>query len=428
MKKNENRVVITGIGPLTAGGSGKDEVWRAIEAKKTGLVQKKYEIDGSEVGTFHVHQIADFNLDDYEINKQALNEVVTWKEGDEITDLYYFLATIQMAIKDSGLKIEGDNEKSTGLIIAHENLGLDHFYTKVIDELSKGSQTKKEFFKQFYDKFKRTGYELQTFMSLHHIAKVFDIHGFSLFINNACASGLFALEAAADIIRSGKCERMIVAAVDHSSVFKHVWFNGVGMLAPDGKIKPFANKRDGFTIGDGGAALVLESFESARKRKADIYAEYKGGSFVLEGWKVTYPDITNDYYEKILNEAIDLAGIDTSLVDLVVPHGVGTKITDRYEANAISKVFSKNKTKPLISAFKPYIGHTLGSTALLETAIMLMALKNKKIPPTLNCENVDSSLSINVLQEMTNNSNAKHAIKTACGFAGYNGACVFGVV
>jgi len=432
--RNKERIVITGIGTLTASGSGPDEVWRAVENKKTGLVKKEYEMDGESLGKFYVHEIQDFDINRYDIDKSVLSEIENWKIGDKITDFYYFLAVIKMALKDGEFSINEKNNRSTGIILAHENMGFDHFYRKVIDELSYTNgengrpKNRKEFLEAFYAKFHRTGYELQSFMALHHIAKVFDIHGYSLFINNACASGLFALEAASDAIKSGKCDKMIVASVDHCSIFKQMWFRNVNMRAKDGRIKPFASDRDGFTIGEGGAALIMERLEDALKRKARIYAEYAGGAFVLEGWKVTYPDISNDLYKKMIVDAISVSAVKPSDIDLIVPHGVGTSITDKYEAKAITDVFGKDKKKPIVTALKPYIGHTLGSTALLETALLLIGLNKDKVPPTLNCENEDKALGLNILKELISADGMKAVIKTACGFAGFNGACVFSVL
>lgn len=433
--RKENRIVITGIGALTAGGNGKNEVWDAIVNRRTGLVRKEYKLEDANVGKFYLHEIKNFNINDYDINRQVLNEIKTWKKGEEILDLYYFMAVIRMALDDSTLGITTKNKHMVGLMLAHENIGHGHFYWKIINEMSftekdisKRPTTKKKFLDEFYKKFHRTGYELQSFMSLHHIAKVFDIHGFSLLLNNACASGLFAIESAADAIRSGKCKQMVVAVVDHSDIFKQMWFRDTSMCAKDGRIKPFAADRDGFTLGDGGAALVLENMDSAIKRKAEIYAEYLGGSFALEGWKVTYPDITNDLYKNMIMNAAKFAKVKISDIDLVVPHGVGTKITDAYEAKAICEVFREENRKPVITALKPFIGHTLGSAALLETAIMLIGLKNRKIPPTLNCENVDTKLGIEILKKMKNTENVKIMMKTACGFAGYDAACIFRLI
>lgn len=429
--KRTKRIAVTGIGPLTAGGSGNDEVWRAIEAKRTGVVRKEYRIGDETAGNFFVHAIPSFSIDGYGFSRQVLDEIKAWKGGEEIEDINYFLATIAMALKDSGAAADDAATRRTGLVAAHENIGQDHFYAKVIDELSFTGDgdarpaTKKGFLQAFYAKFRKTGYELQTFMSLFHIVKALGIHGYSVFLNNACASGLYALEAAADVIRSGKCDRMVVAAVDRSSIFKQMWFSDIDMLAKDGRIKPFAADRDGFTIGDGGAALVLEGLDDARARGARVYAEYLGGGFTLEGWKVTYPDISNDYYRKAIIDALAVAGLQAADVDLVVPHGVGTTITDRYEARAMVDIFGKAPARPVISALKPYTGHTLGASALLETAIMLLALDRKKIPATMYCGEVDRKLGIEVLQADRPADGMKVALKIACGFAGFNGACLF---
>ena len=298
MNKPES-VVVTGVGPLAAGGSGKDGLWSSVMEARTGLVRKRYAIGAEDVGTFYLHEISGFDINGYGLDKRALDDIRSWKEGDEIVDLLYFLAVIKMAMDDSSLKIDDASGAVTGVVLAHENIGLDHFYWNVVTEMGhrgagEAARAGKAFFDRFYSKFKRTGYELQTFMPLFHIAKAFGLHGYSLFLNNACASGLYAIEAAADAIRSGKCDAMVVAAVDRSSVFKHVWFDELKMFAKDGLIKPFARGRDGFTLGDGGAAMVLESAASAARRKARVYAEYAGGSFTLEGWKVTYPDISSD--------------------------------------------------------------------------------------------------------------------------------------
>jgi 3-oxoacyl-(acyl-carrier-protein) synthase len=432
---NNSHIVITGIGPLTAGGSGKGDVWDSVKKRRTGLAGKIYEIGNESVGEHYVHEIRDFSIDDYDIDKSALGAIRDWKEGEDIVDLLYFLATARMALDDSRLKIDESSGRSIGLILVHENIGQDHFYRKVIDELSftgkdkvDRPETKKEFLKKFYQKFRRTGYELQSFMTLHHVAKAIGVHGYSLFLNNACASGLFAIEAAADIVRSGKCKQVIVTAVDRSSIFKQMWFDEVKMLSKDGKIRPFAADRDGFTIGDGGAALVIESMDTALQRKAQIYAEYAGGGFCLEGWKVTYPDIGNDFYKDCMQRAMAVADVDPKEVGLIVPHGVATNITDSYEARAINDVFGTMDRKPIVSALKPYFGHTLGSSALLETAVMLLGLRNGAIPPTLNYEKPDKGIELNIIRDMASGSEIKVAMKTACGFAGYDGACIFRII
>ena len=429
--KKDKKIVVTGLGPLSAIGKGKEELWNSILKGKTGISLENYKVDGESLASFYVHRIKNFNIDDFSIDKNLLKDIKAWKAQENPIDLFYLLAVVKLALLDSKIDYNDTEAISrTGLLLTHENPGLDQFYNEIIDEtydlLAKQKKpiSKKEYLLEFYRRFDKRGYELQTFMPLFHVAKAFNIHRYSIFLCNACASGLFAIESAADIIRSGKCDSMVVAGSDYTSIFKHLWFKNLDMYPKDGKTKPFAKNRDGFVTGDGGAGIVLEDMESAVKRKAHIYAEYLGGGFDLEGWKVAIPNISGDSYKIAMEGAIRNSNINKGDIDLIIPHGVGTQVTDAYEAKAITGVFGKNPKKPLITAFKPYIGHKLGSTALLEMAIMLMAVEYQKIPPVLNSETIDPKLNIEPIKKMTS-AKPEVVMKTACGFAGYNAAVTF---
>ncbi|MBU1113404.1 MAG: hypothetical protein KKH93_05980 [Candidatus Omnitrophica bacterium] len=423
---DSQRVVITGIGPIASIGIGKDEVWSSVTEGKTGLKSEEYSISDKASQKFYLHKAKDFKLCDLGIDKAVLNDIQTWKDEEIGKDLKYILGVVKLALDDSRLSFDPkDTKNKVGLVLTHENPGLDDFYQKVIDESfdllkNNSSISKEEYFKGFFGKFQKRAYDLQTFMFLYHAAKAFGFHGYSLFINNACASGLYALEAAADIIKSGKCQAVISAGVDLTSIFKLLWFKGIGMYAEDGLIKPFSKDRNGFVFGEGGAGIVLESLESAKKRKAHIYAEYSGGGFSLEGWKVTIPDLNGDSYKKALSEALTKAQKET--IDLLVPHGVGTTVADSHEAKAINEVFGR--IKPPITALKPYVGHNLGSCCLLETAILMMALEKGFIPATLNVKETDPKLGIDLVTA-PKKSNLKTIVKMACGFAGYDACVVF---
>jgi len=419
---NNKRIVITGLGPFSAIGMGKDEVWDSVLRGHTGLTQEKFTLGGKLIDKYFVHRLKEFNIEQFHINKRILADILQWKDQKEPRDLFYLMAAAKLAFDDSKINID---KNRIGLVLAHENPGLDEFYRDIVDELYKLKQKDKvTFFKGVNEGFSKRGHDLQTFVFLYFIAKALDIHGYSLFLNNACASGLFAVEAGADIIRSGKCDCVIVAAADKSSIFKQSWFRRLGMYPKDGLIKPFAKNRDGFVLGDGGAGIVLESLSSALKRKAHIYAEYLSGAFHIEAWKISVPDMTSNSYSTIIKFALKNSGVNKKSIDLLVPHGVATSVSDAYEAKAIRDVFGKNPKKPLITAFKPYIGHNLGSSALLETVILLLSLENNIIPPTLNCQIPDSKLSISPVKDLIK-TKLKTVMKIACGFAGFNGAAVF---
>ncbi len=428
----ERRVVITGIGPLASTGIGKDAFWKGILKKQVGLKTREFKVDGELWDSFYIHEMDDFDIENFNIEEEVIKDIKTWKKGREDKDLFYLLAAVKLAIDDSGISYDGD-DNNIGLFVTVEHPGFEPFCEGLIKEVFSYLEahsvdknfSKNKMFRHLYERFMQNGYDLQTFMYLFFIAKVFGIHGYSLFNNNACASGLFALESAVRQIKFGGSNIVLLAGGDYAgTMFKHLWFKELGLYAEDGKTKPFSKNADGIVLGDGASALVLENLEHALNRKAHIYAEYLGGGFSLEGWKVTMPKIGSPSYQNTIKSALIKANLKPEDIDLVNPHGVAIKVTDGYEAKAITDVFGKNSKKPFISAFKPYVGHNLGGCAVLEIIILLLSMENNLIPPTLNCEEVEPKYNVNLIRELTPYP-LKTTVKLSCGFAGYNGAVIF---
>jgi 3-oxoacyl-[acyl-carrier-protein] synthase II len=232
------------------------------------------------------------------------------------------------------------------------------------------------------------------------------------------------LEAASQIISNNQIEAVVVACSDHPDIYKYVWFKELGIYSNDGIIRPFCRDSNGLVFGDGGVAITMEELEHAEKRNAPIYAEYLGGGFDLEGWKITAPQIGSNSYQKAMQKALQQTRVEKAQIDLLCPHGVGYQVIDYYESKAITDIFGKNPKKPLITTFKPYVGHCLGASALLEVAIMLLSLKNNLIPPTLNVEKPDPKFNISLVKEKAVKE-IKTAMKICCAFAGYNAATLF---
>ncbi|MBP7056099.1 MAG: hypothetical protein KBB52_04540 [Candidatus Omnitrophica bacterium] len=421
------------MGPICSLGIGIDDVWSSMLKKKTNLVKHSYRLHDDLWGSYFLHKMDGLDMGSFKLDARALSfvrEMRGFKKED--ADLDYFLAAVKLALQDSSLYYEEDND--IGLVLTHENPGMESFFEDVIasvygqmEMLAKAAGSvvdKLEIAKNIYRDCESAGYSLQTFSYLYSVAKVFGLHGYSIFINNACASGLFAIEAAANQLRSGLNSAVIVAAVDNpTKAYKYEWFRSKGLYAEDGMIRPFSRDKSGVVFGDGGAAIVMETLCNAKKRGARVYAEYKGGGFSLEGWKITVPDVTSGYYEKSLNRALSTSGLTQADIDLINPHGVGMKLTDSHEAATINRVFGGRK--PYVSALKPMVGHNLGGSALLETVLILQALKSNMVPPTLNCENYDEKHSLNIVTDFKP-VELSTVVKMACGFAGFNGAVVFG--
>lgn len=414
-------------------GAGNDEIWASLRGLRLNLVREHYAIGNEKWDSFYLHKMPRFDIDSFDLpdrNLKFIKEIRTVKRED--TDLYYLLAVIKLALDDSRLAYDTEHN-DVGLIISHENPGVEIFFEELVDSIRSMFDESKKKGKElsglelarnlYHSGCEERGYNLQTFSYLFCAAKVFDLHGYSLYLNNACASGLFGIEAAARQIRDGGSPVVIVAAVDNpTKIYKYLWFKRQGMYAEDGITRPFSNDRSGVVFGDGGAALVLEDLEHARKRGAPIYAEYLGGGFSLEGWKITVPNVTEDYYARSFRKALRAARIKPEEIDFVNPHGVGMKVTDTYEAKTINAVFGRRR--PPVSAFKPLIGHNLGGSALLETGLALLALKHGTIPATLNCENIDTRLGLNIVRDTTK-ADVRTVAKMSCGFAGFTGVTLF---
>lgn len=425
----EKRVVVTGIGPLTSIGIGKDSLWSALVEGKTNIKLEEWFVDGELWERFYLHKIDNFDIEKFNIDKNTLQEIKDWKDGEDIIDLYYLLAAVKLALEDSKLEYNPE-DNDIGCVVTHENAGLEQYISKCIDvsfaKIKKKSDpiTKRQFSEKYHYATVKSAYDLQTFMVMFHILRTFKIHGYSLFVNNACSSGLYALEVASQIIKTGRSSAVIVASADYPRIYKYLWFKDLNMYAEDGRIKPFSKKSNGIVFGDGGCGLVMEDWEHAVKRKAKIYAEYLGGGFSQEGWKVIYPKVGDDFYQRAIREAIRFSKIDKKEIDLVCAHGVGNAVIDRYEAKAITDIFGTNPKRPLVTTFKPYIGHNLGGSNLLETAILLLCLESNLVLPVLNVEETHPKMEMDVAKEKVK-LELKTVLKICCAFAGYNAAVVF---
>ena len=426
----EKRVVVTGIGPITSIGIGKDSLWKSLLDGRTNIKLEETFIGDELWDKYYFHKVDNFDISKFGINNGLLDWVKDWKEGDEVVDLYYIIAAIKLALDDSELNYSPHEENDFGLVLTHENMALTPLISKISDRAFKmlkdesSGLSKKEFYEKIYKECFKSGYDVQPFMTLFHIAKVFNVHQHSLFICNACASGLYAIETASEMIKKGHNSTVVVAASDHPDIYKYIWFRDLGIYSKDGVIKPFSKDNKGLAFGDGGIAIVVEELEHAKKRNAPIYAEYLGGGFSLEGWQVTFPKIGSDLYQRAISKAFEQSNVSKDEIDLLCPHGIGSHVIDYYESKAITDTFGIKPKRPLITAFKPYVGHNLGGSALLETAILLLSLKNETIIPTLNSDNTNPAYNISLVREKIKKK-LKTVMKICSAFAGYNAAAIF---
>jgi len=422
----DRRIVVSGVGPITPIGIGKNALTDGILARRSGLILRESKLSEKIWDKSHVHSVEDFDINKFNIDIDDLEYIQNWKEGEHNRDLLFLLAAVKLALEDS--QIDFRNQSSDlSMIVTHENPGLEQCLMKTYDAAfeiynKNGNLKKHDFFDAVFQKTMKSGYDSQSFMTLFFLARTFNVKNYSLFINNACASGLYSIEAAADLIKLGKAKQVIVVAGDCQDVLKTIWLKSIKMYAEDGKIKPFDKEAQGFVMGEGSVALILEEYDSAKKRGAPIYAEYLGGGFRLEGWGVTTPMIGGQSYQEAMKDALASSQMGREDIDLICAHGVGTPVSDYYEAKAITDVFGAHQVP--VTALKPFVGHNLGGSNLMELVILLLGLEKKIIPPILNTKNPNLDLKLSLATEETKQ-DVEIFMKTCCAFAGYNAAGIF---
>lgn len=432
MFKNR-RIVITGVGPITAIGIGKDHLWDSIKHKRSNVILEDHYLDGEHWGSFHIAKVFDFEIENFGLPSGVVASLKR-RQADSSRDLLYLTAASKLALDDSRLSYDRE-DNNLGLILTCENPGQDDLVCRIIDSIigivegrapEMHGQTKRDFIQTMYEQFEKRVYNLQSFMYLHYVSNALGLHGAPLFINNACASGLYALESAGQQIRCGNAEVVVVAGGDNPSFMtRYLWFKRLGLYAEDGLMRPFDKNRHGIVFGDGAAAIVLEDMDHALERGAPIYGEYLGGGFTQDAWKVTVPSMTTNFYAKAFKQALTNSGLRPEDIDLLNPHGASTSIGDKYEALTINEIFRGSSKLPMISAFKPFVGHNLGGSALTELIILLLSMKDNYVPATLNYTEQDPELNIAISPEMAS-ADIHTVAKMSTGFGGYNAVALFG--
>jgi 3-oxoacyl-[acyl-carrier-protein] synthase II len=407
-------VVVTGLGPLSAAGAGSEPLWRALQSAPSPPSQHRASLGGRSWGSYSAH------LPEWRPHHAASPDLPADAE------LVLAVAALRLAIADAGLPTPLPD--STALVLTYEAPGMERLLRGVLLDLMEpagGALPAVEGLDAAYRRHKDAVYHTHSFLHLHLAARALAIHGPVLFLNNACASGLYALEAAADQLRLGRCTVALAAAAEMPDLpTKQLWFEEARVYSPTGRLRPFDRERDGLVLGGAGAALVLETLEAARARGARIYAEYLGGASTQEGWKVAVPNLTERWYEETLRRTLRAAAVEPAEIDLLNPHGAGTGLGDLAEARGLTAVFGPWPRRPRITAFKPYFGHTLGASALLETAALLLSLENGLIPATPGFATPDPELEVRCV-ERAERAELRTVVKMSSGFAGFNAGAVF---
>ncbi len=419
------RVAVTGLGWVCALGSSRSQALGVLGREPSQSPAPVFDPHGEGIP---VPPAPLFTVPEGCVEAALAKELGGKSTGElgEDAELRLAAAAARLAVEDA--RAQGLLDAAT-LVLTYEAPGLDRLLRGLFRDFVQAEPpavaTPADIFSHLYNVHKVAAYETHSFLHLHSLAKWLGIHGTTHFLNNACASGLYALDAAARSVADGSAEIAVaVAAESPRFPAKRLWFTEGGLHSTDGWARPFDRDRTGLILGEGSAACVLEPLDAALARGVNPSWEYLGSGFNQEGWKVTIPNFAEPYHERAIRDALVASRMSSSDVDVLVAHGAGTHLSDAYESRGISAVFGDWPMRPQITALKGSVGHTLGASALLETALVLSCLEAGFLPGAAGFVTPDPRLHVKPIAHPTESS-ARTVLKVSNGLAGFNAASIF---
>lgn len=408
------RVVVTGIGALTPIGNNVAEFWQGLSNGVSGADFITH-FDASKFRTQFAAEVKNFDILQFMDRKEA-------RKMDPYTQ--YALVTAEEAMKDSGLDIEKMDTDRAGVIWASGIGGILTFYEEV-SAYTKGDGTPR--FNPFFIP------KMIADIAAGYISIKYGFRGPNFATVSACASANNAIIDAFNYIRLGYADVFITggseAAVNEAGIGG---FNAMKALSernddPKTASRPFDIDRDGFLLGEGGAALILEDLEHALARGAKIYAEIGGGGMSADAHHITAPHPDGLGATNVMKAALRDAGMSSEEVDYVNVHGTSTPLGDISEIKAIQAVFGEHAYNMNISSTKSMTGHLLGAAGAVEAVATILAMQHSLVPPTINHFTDDPQFDpkINLTFNKAQARNIRAALSNTFGFGGHNTSVIF---
>lgn len=406
MKK---RVVVTGLGLVHSLGNDVETFWNAIKEGKCGI-KTLTKFDNANYSTKVAAQIDDFDPFECIEKKEA-------KRMDLFTQ--YAVVASNRALKMSGINISEMDPYRIGVIIGSGVGGIETLEenSKALHE--KGPKRVSPFFVPM----------MIANMASGQVAIKTGAKGYNACVVTACASSNHSIGDAMRIIQNGYADVMISGGAE-ACITPLAFAGFCSMKAmtenedPNTACRPFSLDRDGFVMGEGAGIIVLEEYEHAVSRGANILAELAGFGATCDAFHITAPDPEGEAGVKCFQMAMDDAGITPEMVDYINAHGTSTPLNDINETQSIKKAFGDHAGKLAVSSTKSMTGHLLGAVGGIEAIISILAIRDSFLPPTVNLKNPDPECDLDYVPNVGRHKKLKYAISNALGFGGHNGALV----
>jgi len=405
---SNNRVVITGLGAVTPIGIGIEEFWESLLAGRNGI-GKITQFDATGFRSQLAAEVKDFNAEDW-LDKKSVGRM------DRFT--LFALAASLMATKDSGLDSFDFDGNRAGVIVGSGIGGMQTINEGFQTLNTKGPKGLNPFFIS----------KLLINMAACMISIKYGLKGPLSAPSVACSTGSNAIGDAFRIIQRGDADIMFAGGTEACiSPLAYGGFCATRSMTPStnptNASRPFDKDRDGFVMGEGAGILILENLQHALKRKTKIYAEIAGYASTADAYHFTAPHPQSDGMIRVMQAALDDAGMKPEQVEYINAHGTSTVLNDKCESAAISKVFGDRAKTLKVSSIKSMIGHLLAAAGAVEFISTVKSIYTGKLPPTINYETPDPDCPLDYVTNKTETIELNTAMSNSFGFGGGN-ACL----
>jgi 3-oxoacyl-[acyl-carrier-protein] synthase II len=428
---DHRRVVITGVGPVTPVGIGKDAYWESLIQGRSAF--KQIDFPNRDMSLYRSRVAAPIEAFDlFQFVDRTKHSKYLGKTSR------YAMAAAALALKDAGLELmntsDGKGEHS-GLGGQYQLKGIDPFQAGVILGIGAEAMEMLEYYHQKFltssstrglSPFGLPNIYLSSFTS--HVAQCFTLRGTSYAVSTACASATHAMINSFLHIQGGREELMVTGGADACiTPFVFMGFDVLRAMSarndePQKACRPFDRERDGFVMGEGSGVLVFEELEHARRRGAHIYAEVIGFGMTADAFHLTEPDPKGGALAKAVRDALEMAGVRPEEVDYINPHGTATPLNDKVETVVLKDVFGKYAYDIPLSATKSITGHLMGAAGGVEAIAVILAFEKGILHPTINYEFPDPECDLDYVPNEAREKEVRIALTMSAGFGGVNSA------
>jgi 3-oxoacyl-[acyl-carrier-protein] synthase II len=410
---SRRRVVVTGLGLISPVGNTVGEAWSNLLAGRSGI-DTITRFDPTGFACTFAGEVKGFKIEEYISAKEA-------RHMD--TFIHFGLAASMQAVRDSGIptgnELTEEKAERIGCLVGSGIGGLPLIEETHAELTARGPRRVSPFF---------VPASIVNMIS-GHVSIKFGFMGPNLAIATACTTGLHCIGEAGRMIEYGDADMMVAGGAEAT-----VSPLGIGGFAaaralslrnddPKTSSRPWDKDRDGFVLGEGAGAVVLEEYEHAKRRGAKIYAELIGFGMGADAYHMTAPNV--DGPKRAMKAALRNAELDPTKIDYLNAHGTSTPLGDLNETNAIKLAFGEHARQLVVSSTKSMTGHLLGGAGGIESVFTILALQNQVIPPTINIFNQDPECDLDYCANTARDKKMEFALKNNFGFGGTNGSLVF---